>query len=1082
MGRRRDNAAESVKKGPESYSCSPVVSATPNSEFMKVDPRFTCFPLGSKPDSQPKDPPPLNREIRIFPPWDILRGRGVFRDSDELKEEDQESTLGHYAPNCATFSRAREIPVKGVKNAPVPIRSLEHPTGIPREVEKMTRKQRKRLDNDTSMADLSAEACWDRAERGKGFSLEHPYGSIAWELPSWKRLKGRSDVFWVPYKYHTCMFEGSQRKKKQALLTNVESLARAMAKLCEGTVLCDRTHLKHLKWRPITSGGRVLQFVTGEEREYPSGFCRCYALALLEYFKPGDSFLEVFSGPNAPLSAAVGSVFKTPVPGGPLDTKGKGVKSELQALVEVIGEGKKRTRKGDSEEHVVSPRNLGLAEAAVNRLRTLESGKQPSFGKRFQIISDGINDPERHLEEALKLDHPFNTSVSLKQDHRKVLDELGVSHLQDVKRRLTVLQTWERLAKSEEVLKRQEEHDLRASHTARRLGLKPQTGLMEKLQEIYQIEDRAVPLLCRTGMPIIGDALESPFFEPYSVPATIAIRDLLATAPQRRKDLLRRVSSMSRAGGKAMAEAIWKKTMKEVNEGSMRGPLTERQVEELHGKHYNVVPAFGLRQGVDDMNQPKFRRIDDHSACLNNMAAGRKQRIEMAMVDYLVVLVKDLSKAFPESVHIGTEDMKGAYRQIPLPDTQVPIAITAVCDPCTAEPKLFELFAQPFGAAHAVPNFYRVSEWLARLVVRSMGILLDHFFDDYYFVCRSKESESCSFALREAFRILGFTLDDQKSQVPCEIAQVLGVVINTRSLQEQRKLIIEPKPTRRSNLVTIIDRVLQDNFLAPSLAASIVGKFGFLCSTLYGKVGRCCTAALRVRQYSTSSDCSLNPQLRVSLQLMKLFTIHSTPREYIVNRTDPPLLLYTDASDLPEQGSKRATLGAVLIDQTRSLELHYTYWVVPETTLQMWASRQTYMGQLEILAGPLALATWPSILADRQVIHFVDNNAAASGLVKGYSPTQDSSPLVGEYWLRASSARADIYIERVESKSNLSDGPSRLNFHLMKRLQARFHPPCTETLMTSLYQFLHFFSKEQSATVGSPVAVSQPVGLQHTKG
>ena len=1080
MGRRRDNAAESVKKGPESHSCSPVVSATPNSEFMKVDPRFTCFPLGSKPDSQPKDPIPPNREIRIFPPWDILRGRDVFRDSDELKEEDQESTLGHYAPNCATFSRAREIPVKGVKTAPVPIRSLEHPTGIPREVEKMTRKQRKRLDNDTSMADLSAEACWGRAERGKGFSLEHPYGSIAWELPSWRRLKGRSDVFWVPY--HTCMFEGSQRKKKQALLTNVESLARAMAKLCEGTVLCDRTHLKHLKWRPITSGGRVLQFVTGEEREYPSGFCRCYALALLEYLKPGDSFLEVFSGPNAPLSAAVGSVFKTPVPGGPLDTKGKGVKSELQALVEVMGEGKKRTRKGDSEEHMVSPRNLGLAEAAVNRLRTLESGKQPSFGKRFQIISDGINDPERHLEEALKLDHPFNTSVSLKQDHRKVLDELRVSHLQDVKRRLTVLQTWERLAKSEEVLKRQDEHDLRASHTARRLGLKPRTGLMEKLQEIYQIEDRAVPLLCRTGMPIIGDALESPFFKPYSVPATIAIRDLLATAPQRRKDLLRRVSSMSRAGGKAMAEAIWKKTMKEVNEGSMRGPLTETQVEELHGKHYNVVPAFGLRQGVDDMNQPKFRRIDDHSACLNNMAAGRKQRIEMAMVDYLVVLVKELSKAFPEPVHIGTEDMKGAYRQIPLPDTQVPIAITAVCDPCTAEPKLFELFAQPFGAAHAVPNFYRVSEWLARLVVRSMGILLDHFFDDYYFVCRSKESESCSFALREAFRILGFALDDQKSQVPCEIAQVLGVVINTRSLQEQRKLIIEPKPTRRSNLVIIIDKVLQDNFLAPSLAASIVGKFGFLCSTLYGKVGRCCTAALRVRQYSTSSDCSLNPQLRVSLQLMKLFTIHSTPREYIVNRTDPPLLLYTDASDLPEQGSKRATLGAVLIDQTRSLELHYTYWVVPETTLQMWASRQTYMGQLEILAGPLALATWPSILADRQVIHFVDNNAAASGLVKGYSPTQDSSPLVGEYWLRASSARADIYIERVESKSNLSDGPSRLNFHLMKRLHARFHPPCTETLMTSLYQFLHFFSKEQSATVGSPVAVSQPVGLQHTKG
>ena len=1072
MGLRRDYAAESVKKGPDLSSCSSTtecpVPQKPKTINRPVSPskNQNCS-LGFF--SHPQ------KGIRIFPPWDILRGRDVFKDQGELRAELNQASAGHFAPNCATFSRAREIPVKGVKNAPVPIRSANFPTGIPSEVERMAPKQRRRLENDTRMADMSAEACWDLAEQKKGFTLEHPHGSIAWELDSWKKLKERGDVFWVPY--HTCMFEGSQRKKKQALLTNLECVAKSMGRTCSGSVHCDRTRLKHLKWKPITSGGRVLQFVTGEEREYPEGFCSSYAQAISGYLTEGDSFVEVFSGPNAPLSVAVGKRFDSLVPGSPLDTKGKGVKSELQALVDVI--------QGESKPTVRVDRKTvrsEIAEAAVNRLRTLEAGKQPSFGKRSQILPDGINDPERHLAEALQLDHPFNTASSLKQDHKEILESLNSSHLSRVKERLTVLQAWERLLTSKEVKGIQAEHDQLASNTARKLGLRPNTGLMEKLQDIYQIEDRAVPILCRTGMPIVGEALESPFFEPFDAPSSISIRDLVASAPKRREDTLRRVTSMARAGGKPMAEAIWKKTLKEVSEGSMRGPLTAAEVERAHGKHYNVVPAFGLQQGMDESGQPKYRRIDDHSASLNNMAAGRKQRIEMAMVDYLIVMIKELSRACPEPLHIGTEDMKGAYRQIPLPDSQVSIAITAVCDPSDFRPKLFELFAQPFGAAHAVPNFYRVSEWIARLITRSLKLLLDHFFDDYFFICRARESENCAFALKEAFRILGFTLDSQKSQVPCDVAQVLGVVINTQTLSDQRKLIIEPKPTRRANLVIIIDKILQDNFLAPSLAASLVGKFGFLCSTLYGKVGRCCTAALRGRQYATGNDCTLNRQLRISLQLMRLFTLNSAPREYVVNRTEPPLLLYTDASDLPEQGPNRATLGAVLIDQSQSLAFHYTYWVVSEQVLDMWSPRQTYMGQLEILAGPLALSTWPEILSERQVIHFVDNNAAASGLVKGYSPTQDSSPLVGEYWLRAASARSDIYVERVESKSNLSDGPSRLKFDLMKSLKAKFRSPCTESLMTSLHQFLHYFSMEHSAAVDSPAAVSQPVGLQHSKG
>lgn len=48
--------------------------------------------------------------------------------------------------------------------------------------------------------------------------------------------------------------------------------------------------------------------------------------------------------------------------------------------------------------------------------------------------------------------------------------------------------------------------------------------------------------------------------------------------------------------------------------------------------------------------------------------------------------------------------------------------------------------------------------------------------------------------------------------------------------------------------------------------------------------------------------------------------------------------------------------------------------------------KESYMGQLELLAAPAALSTWAAELTAKQVIHFVDNDSAAANLVRGYSP------------------------------------------------------------------------------------------------
>ena len=178
---------------------------------------------------------------------------------------------------------------------------------------------------------------------------------------------------------------------------------------------------------------------------------------------------------------------------------------------------------------------------------------------------------------------------------------------------------------------------------------------------------------------------------------------------------------------------------------------------------------------------------------------------------------------------LSSEDMKSAYRQVPLLDSQTSISVTGVYNPSKDQVDLFIMHGQPFGAAHSVPNFYRVSEWAIRCLTRAYGMMLDHFFDDFFLVSVSPEANTSAFCLRETFKLLGLTLDPDKSQLPSEAAHILGVVFCTNKLESERLLLVEPKPTRRRNLQLLIRKILADGELNPTVAASLVGKFGFLC-------------------------------------------------------------------------------------------------------------------------------------------------------------------------------------------------------------------------------------------------------------
>ena len=283
------------------------------------------------------------------------------------------------------------------------------------------------------------------------------------------------------------------------------SLREAIGRTCLRAEQCSRTGKPHENWRPKVVRGRVVSFATSEEREYPSGFCEAYASSIQTLAaESGFSFIDVFSGPNAPLSNAVASLTGEVVEKVSSESAPQGADQvELSRLPPTLrGETSCTTHERALSEAPIKAESDAYRSAAVG------AAKQPSYGKRTQLLPDGLKDPELHLAKAKKLSHPFDDEHSLKKDHRDSIDALVSQGETLVQRRLELLEQLRR--RRDSLQEQQSRENRRASWTARRLGLKIQTALMRELQERYSIEDRKVPDLCLSGIGIIGPADESP--------------------------------------------------------------------------------------------------------------------------------------------------------------------------------------------------------------------------------------------------------------------------------------------------------------------------------------------------------------------------------------------------------------------------------------------------------------------------------------------------------------------------------------------------------------------------------------------
>ncbi len=139
-----------------------------------------------------------------------------------------------------------------------------------------------------------------------------------------------------------------------------------------------------------------------------------------------------------------------------------------------------------------------------------------------------------------------------------------------------------------------------------------------------------------------------------------------------------------------------------------------------------------------------------------------------------------------------------------------------------------------------------------------------------------------------------------------------------------------------------------------------------------------------------------------------------------------PVVLFTDGACEPGlRGLPAVGVGAVLF--VAGMDPRVFGCDVPPRVVRRWAQAEDdqVIAQAELAPVLLAKLIWRDAFLDTAGIVFVDNSSALHSLVSGYSPTEESSNIIGAATLMDARLGFAQWLARVPSAANVADAPSR---------------------------------------------------------
>ena len=90
--------------------------------------------------------------------------------------------------------------------------------------------------------------------------------------------------------------------------------------------------------------------------------------------------------------------------------------------------------------------------------------------------------------------------------------------------------------------------------------------------------------------------------------------------------------------------------------------------------------------------------------------------------------------------------------------------------------------------------------------------------------------------------------------------------------------------------------------------------------------------------------------------------------------------------------------------------------------------------EAEILPVVISRKVWSEALKDKDIIHFVDQDAARYNLIRGYAGGDTAASLVDDFWMQEAEVGCSTWFERVQTDANTGDPASRGDVDHMRRV------------------------------------------------
>ena len=278
---------------------------------------------------------------------------------------------------------------------------------------------------------------------------------------------------------------------------------------------------------------------------------------------------------------------------------------------------------------------------------------------------------------------------------------------------------------------------------------------------------------------------------------------------------------------------------------------------------------------------------------------------------------------------------------------------------------------------------------------------------------------------------LGGSLGPDKHKPPRPQKVVLGVNVSMDPILREGVIQFEPREETIHKVVEASDSILRKQTCTPAEAAKLRGVAGWAAGNTFGRVGRLGLRALKSRQYQQGDFVGIDEQLHTGLRFLMEIMPRLEPRSArILGPTPQPTIVYSDASWPERMTAEEAMekgepprLGWVVFNPGErpvgfSMELGREF-------VSALFPRKTQIFAAEAVAVLTALILAPESISNRELVWFIDNEAALSSLIRGTSRAEDVGHIAACTQLAMMDRSCTAWYEWVDSASNPADGLSR---------------------------------------------------------